>query len=86
VPCLAVVADVHGKCGTMQLYVAWQDGDGTPTALPLRKDDRSLSYDISDTAFVKAGFCISKSGSVNKHTLTEVVSPRKVFLRPISML
>ncbi len=35
-------------------------------------DDRSLSYDLTDSTFVSADFSISKMGSVNKHTLTEV--------------
>ena len=36
-------------------------------------DDRSLSYDLTDSTFVSADFSISKMGSVNKHTLTEVM-------------
>ena len=47
-------------------------------------DDRSLSYDLTDSTFVSADFSISKMGSVNKHTLTEVIGPLMRFVLAVS--
>jgi hypothetical protein len=56
--------------GGRRMQQRTEEDSASSSALSI--DDRSLSYDLTDSTFVSADFSISKMGSVNKHTLTEV--------------